>query len=225
MAVPVLVQNAGNASFSSSPISTPYASNITAGNCLVLFCWINSLTGTPTVTDTQGNTWVYQSGHTPVSNGGTTTSAVFICTSALSSGPNTVTLTFSGGGAGHIMSISEISGSSGTIDAIISGHQSSPATPFVTPSLTTTQIDSILLVHFQTDANASPTIQGGYTAIGHAQNGNQFATDGYQTQSATGSYTAQVDNGGTDVGYILFNLYAAAAPPPSTASPVIIIFQ
>lgn len=223
---PVVVQNAGNNSFASSPIATPFASNIVAGNCLVLFGWINSLTGTPTVTDTQGNNWVYQAGNAPLSNGGTTTSVCFICTSALSSGANTVTMTFSGGGAGHVMSISEITNTSGTIDAIISGRQISPATPFVTAALTTTQPNSLVLAHFQTDANSSPVIQGGYTAIGHAQNGNQYATDGYKAQTATGSYTAQVDSGGTDVGYILFNIYAGAVPPPpSSGGAVIIIFQ
>lgn len=216
MSMPVVVQTVGDTTFRSSPISLPFTSNITAGNALVAFAWINSLTGTPTLTDSQGNTWVWQSGHAPVSNGGITTLVCFLCSSALSTGANTATLTFSGGGAGNLLSITEISGSNGTIDQIASGHNASPSTPYNSGSITTTQPNSLVLAMFQPDGTSSPNIASPYILLSHTNTGNLYGVSGYTPERATGTYNAQVDSPGTDVGYIIFNLYGTADAPGTT---------
>ncbi len=42
MSMPVVVQSVGDTTFRGSPIAFAFTSNITAGNALVAFAWINS---------------------------------------------------------------------------------------------------------------------------------------------------------------------------------------
>jgi len=229
MAVPVVVQTKGDTTFRASPISLAFASSNTAGNVLVATAWVRFLTGTPTVTDTQGNTWVLQSSK-PLSESGQVTSLLFICSSC-ASGSNTVTLAFGGGNNGVLNSITEISGSAGVVDQIASGHAgASPPTPYNSGSITTTQVDSIVIASFQVGLGgfADPVIASPFTRLSNAPTGATYAASGYVTESSTGTYNAQIDHPGDDPSYIIFNLYAGGAPPPPPPAPrysVIIIMD
>ncbi len=128
-------------------------------------------------------------------------------------GANTATLTFSGGGAANFLSITEVSGSNGTIDQIASGHQTSPSTPYNSGSITTTQPNALVFAMFQPDGTSSPNIASPYILLSHTNTGNLYGVSGYTPERATGTYNAQVDTPGSDVGYIIFNLYGTADTP------------
>jgi hypothetical protein len=226
MAVPIVVQHAGDTTYGSSPRSKAFTSPNTGGNVLIAFAWVRFLSGTPTLTDTAGggpgNTWVLQS-QQPLSEGGQCTSLLFICTSCLA-GSNTVSLNFGGGSLGVLDFIAEISGSGGIVDQIVSGHNASPSTPYTCPSITTTKVDSLVLACFQTGVGAAggPSIASPYVRLSNPVTGNTYSAGGAIGEASLGTYSAQVDQPGDDVGYILFNIYPGA-PPLARAKPSICV--
>lgn len=213
MPVPVVVQTKGDTSFrGSSPITLAFDSDNTVGNVLVLTGWARFATGTPTVTDTQGNTWVLQSAQ-PQSESGQVTSYVFICASC-AGGPNTVSFNYAASGVSFLNSITEISGSTGVIDQIASGHVPSPSTPFDSGSITTTQPNSIIIAYFQVGLGgfSDPIIASPFTILSHAVTGSTYAVSGYDTSTGTLTINAEINQPGDDPAWIIFNLYAGAAP-------------
>jgi hypothetical protein len=133
VSAPTLIQHAKAAFASAATFSKAFASPNTAGNFLLAFSYNNGGGATPTVSDTQGNTWTLRD--IKASFNGLNILACFICTSC-AGGSNTVTYdTHASAGSGDLVIVEY---SAATVDqhTIANGNTTTPASGSVTTTVT-----------------------------------------------------------------------------------------
>lgn len=176
-----LFRQVHSASFSGAGPTITFASNLTAGNVVlvVVGCEDSSAGTTVTVTDSQGNAYSQVGGYArAVENaGGAEVSMSFWSATAGSSGPDTVTVTYSSGGASGYKVGYELAAV--TVDSAMTafGNYSSPGSNFNIGSLTVTGLDIVIayynsygplgtLTGYAIDANVPPTGGGAFHKSG-----------------------------------------------------------
>lgn len=214
-----VVQSTGLASYTTaSSYAQAFASNNTAGNCLVAFAWYNAASAVPSLADNGpngGNRW--ETLGYAITNAGSTVMVAYICYSCQSTGsPITLTLSQTGAAsAGNLFCIAELSGVN-TVDKIAFALET--GTTISAPSITTTQANAIIIQATQAGTAATPVNGGSFSLLGHVAGSSSYGVAGYQVVNSTGTYSAAFTAAAaTNInGVMILALYEASSAPVYT---------
>jgi hypothetical protein len=198
-----LVQSTATSGYSVGPFTIAFPSNNAAGNALVLTIWSNGTVSS--VTDSQGNTWTLL-GPSQVSNSGGSLNYAYGCMSC-AAGPNTVTVHQSSGDAGAVTALVEVAITGGVI---LDRYAHSHSTVATSPSITPTAADSFVLCHWMPDGSSPSTANSPFTTV---NTNPSYGIAGYDILSAAAATNCSF-SGGSNAGFIIFDLISASAPPP-----------
>jgi len=194
---------------SGSPNVIPFGSNNTAGNVLIVsFVWAAS-SGTPTLSDSQGNTYAHVI--TQPSNSGNYILEVYVCYKC-NGGANTVTIS---GATTAAQLVGEFSGIN-TLDNSSSGHTTygiSPAS-FSGGNFTRNFSNETVFAFYQSAVGQVTQVNSPLTLLGSPLSGSYGAV-GYATYSSTGTDACSAifnsTANGTDCGWAYVGIYQNSA--------------
>ena len=210
------VQNATmtpTAGANASSFSVAFPANNVAGNLLVVrtgWYWNSTGTGSPTIGDTQGNTWVAL---TLLNN--TYQCQVWYCLSA-KAGANTVTVTFSGNYAEYgSMSVAEWQ-NTGAVPWVFDGETHGTGTPPSAVSVVTTLAGDVVF-SYGNGTSVNPNLSGtGWATRSYGLNETNYGIFQDTKQAAAGSISYTPVTGLRTAGIVAFGLQAEAASPTFT---------
>jgi hypothetical protein len=216
------VQAQSTAQGPSYPWSTvSYPSNTTAGSLLIAGGRFSSGSpgNIPTISDTQGNTWVLLQSAVL---GGDTRFVLWYCASCVG-GPNTVTFTQTSGQYIHA-NLLEYSYTGGTIGVDQQQTGTGTGSALVTPTITTVADGDLIYAHWANGtANGTATVGGSFT-IRSSSAGDAFVADEVQGTHGSVSATLTFSSPVTYIAGIVAFKLVGAAPPPRKSTVVFFMY-
>lgn len=200
--------------FTANP-SLAYTSPNSVGNVLVIMFYLLTAS-VPTVTDTQGNTWVHV-GTSQVSNGGASHSFTFVCLNC-AAGANTVTVN-AGGFQGAIALLLEATGFVSPTTENWTGKASALAADN-TASITPSTANSLVCAMSQPNGNSFCTVSAPF--VGGSNATGSFSQGGYLVRTSSAPTAANFTGMGGDNGLTIFDI-TSTAPPASAKGNVCIM--
>ena len=200
------------------------AASSTAGNALILLVSIaaGATSKLSTVTDSAGNSWVVPSTNanvTPPANfvsGSNTYFAMAYVLNAAAITSLTVTISASKAFSYNLVEFSGVATAS-AVDQSNSVSNSTSTSPLLTPSITTTNANDLIIGGMSANNNSMTLGSAGYTALTNmVPIGTMKTVGAYQIVSATGTYSISWTPGASAVsGAGIMAFKAAAVAPPT----------
>jgi hypothetical protein len=210
------VQDASATFATATSFSTAYSSGNTTGNLLIALVEYNSNSATPTISDTNSNSWTQI-----FLNNNTFGSQTWAAWYAIAKpGANTVQVGITGSAVLGGIALGEFSGVD-TID-LNTAQATGSGTSLASNSGSTAHANELLLGFLGTTGGAvgssSPFIDGGQILFG----GSPYIEISYEIVNSTSSYSVSGTGGSGNWAAQLSSFYSSA-PPPSGVLPTMIL--